>query len=118
MSGVADPFPSFTCGRGRKSGLVSLAQWTCARPRVELSKGHDSIIRELKSTASKSLVASLSESTGHNYKHRPSEIADIDTRKSESHKHATQHWHQNISAISTATSTGTFTAQARKSSVS
>ena len=53
-----DPFPSFTCGRGRKSGLVSLAPWTCALPRAELSNGHDSIIRELKSTASKNLVAS------------------------------------------------------------
>ena len=48
---------------------VSLAPWTCARPRAELSNGHDSIIRELKSTASKSLVASLSESAGQNYKH-------------------------------------------------
>ena len=48
---------------------TTLAPWTCARPRAELSEGHDSIIRELKFTASKSLVVSLSESAGQNYKH-------------------------------------------------
>ena len=71
-------------GVGRKSGLVSLAPWTCARPRAELSKGHDSIIRELKSTASKSLVASLSESTGQNYKHIAIQKLQILTLKSPS----------------------------------
>ena len=69
---------------------MSLAPWTCARPRAKLSKGHDSIIHELKSTASKSLVV--------NPLGRITNIAIqklqtlIDTRKSESHKHATQHW--------------------------
>ena len=59
-SSLASPtlFLLLLVGGGEGSGLVSLAPWTCARPLTELSKCHDSIIRERKSTDSKSLVAS------------------------------------------------------------
>ena len=55
------PFSFFYLWAGKeKWSGVSRARimGTCARPRAELSKRHDSIIRERKSTDSKSLVAS------------------------------------------------------------
>ena len=88
------PFSFFYLWAGKEKWS---APWTCARPRAELSKGHDSIIRELKSTASKSLVASLSESTGQNYKHIAIQKLQILTLESPSPINTLLSRHQNIS---------------------
>ena len=90
------PFSFFYLWAGKeKWSGVSSTMDLC----TQLSNGHDSIIRELKSTASKSLVASLSESTGQNYKHITIQKFQTLTLESPSpiNKLLSMHWHQNIS---------------------